>query len=111
LWPRRSWWSYQSIDVNDTKLVVCVNHNRRYRRIKDHSIDSGQVDRTVNCRITDPNRTRLASHTGIADVDVVITGSQVDSCARTQRDVAVTGGVKKQRERSVGCVAATGGIA
>jgi hypothetical protein len=65
----------------------------------------------VNCRVPDPDRTRLTSYTAIADVDVVITGSQVDSCAYTQRDIAVTGGVKKQRERSAGCVAAAGGIA
>jgi hypothetical protein len=65
----------------------------------------------VDCRVTDPNRTRLGSDTTVADLDVVITGSQSDPCACTQRNVAAASRVKKQRERSVGCVAGADGIA
>ena len=106
-----SWGSYQSVDVNNTQVIARVNHHRHYRPIEGHSINASYVRRSMNCRVTDSDCARLAGHTAIADVDIVITGSQIDACARTQRDVAVTSGVKKQRERSVGCVAAAGGIA
>jgi hypothetical protein len=65
----------------------------------------------VNCRLTEPDCTRLASHTAVADIDVVITGSQVDSCASTQRDIAAAGRIRKESERSVGRVEAASGVA
>jgi hypothetical protein len=95
--PWGSWGSrgsYQSVDVNNTQVIGRVNHHRHYRPIEGHSINASYVRRSVNCRVTDSDCARLAGHTAIADVDIVITGSQIDTCARTQRDVAVTSGVK-----------------
>ena len=63
----------------------------------DHCSDSGYKGRGVNCRGPDPDRSRLASHPLIADVDVVIACGQINACASSQCDVVVTGGICGER--------------
>jgi hypothetical protein len=58
----------------------------------------------MNRYVADPDRVRLVSYTGVTDIDIVIAGSQIDARARTERDVAVTGGVAEERERATGSI-------
>jgi hypothetical protein len=65
----------------------------------------------VNRRVANADRVRLASHTNISNLDVVIARCQIDASAGAQCNVAVTGGVVKQRKRPLGGVSAASGVA
>jgi hypothetical protein len=58
----------------------------------------------MNRRVANPNCVRLTSYTKVTDIDIVITGRQVDPSARTQGDVAAAGGVVKEGERAVSSI-------
>ncbi len=51
----------------------------------------------MKIRVADSDRARLASHPVIADVDVVIACGQINACAGAQCDVAITGGIGRER--------------
>jgi hypothetical protein len=65
----------------------------------------------MNRRIANPDSVRLASHTGIGDVNIVIASGQINTRAGTKGHVVVAGGIVKEGERSIGSVAGSSRVA
>ncbi len=65
----------------------------------------------MNRRIANPDNVRLASHTDIGDIDVVIASCQIDTRAGTQGHVVVACGIAQEGERSIGSVVAASRVA
>src|SRR5262249_53151805 len=77
---RRTRRSNQTIDINNSELIVSVNHHRHYRSTQSYSINTGYKRGIVNGRVTDANRVRFSSHTAVPNFDVIVPCGQVDPC-------------------------------
>jgi len=92
LWPRRA--LIEAADVCTAKLTAARIHQYHlYGGFRRDWTNPSQKYRLVNVRVADPDHPRLASHSLIGNVDVVIACCQVDAGGGAQRNVAASGAI------------------
>jgi hypothetical protein len=68
-----------------------------YGVLRIHGNDPGQKYCIINCLIPYTDGVRVASDAQVPDIDVKITGGQIEPRLRTQSDVEVAAGVVLKR--------------
>jgi hypothetical protein len=88
---------------------VGINQHRLIWCLWAHINDSGHKHCLVNVVDAKPDRVGLTGSTRIANVDVIIPGSQINACQRAQGYILASGVViEKSTGTKGGVVAATG---